>query len=213
MGVLAVTVDRSCLLEPSRDIVDPRMRLVVPAGGPRTVALTLDACSGGADMRIIETLVDLSIGATIFVTGLWLRANPHALSLLLGRPDLFALQNHGERHLPPVLGVRRVYGLQVAGTLEVVQREVDRGADALVAAGGVRPRWYRGAAALYSPAAIGTCEPADARERGGGGGWSGDVAAVGGGFRGPRRVADHASSLPSADKPPGGAFRLIGQPG
>jgi peptidoglycan/xylan/chitin deacetylase (PgdA/CDA1 family) len=109
-------------------------------------------------MRIIETLVDLSIGATIFVTGLWLRANPHALSLLLGRPDLFALQNHGERHLPPVLGVRRVYGLQVAGTLEVVQREVDRGADALVAAGGVRPRWYRGAAALYSPAAIGTIE-------------------------------------------------------
>jgi peptidoglycan/xylan/chitin deacetylase (PgdA/CDA1 family) len=157
-GLLAATVDPSCLLAPPEEIVEPEMRLVVPAGAPRTVALTLDACSGAADMRIIETLLELSVPATIFVTGLWLRGNPHALALLLARPDLFSLENHGERHLPPVLGSRTVYGLQVAGTLEAVQREVDRGADVLVAAGGVRPRWYRGAAALYSPSAIGAIE-------------------------------------------------------
>jgi peptidoglycan/xylan/chitin deacetylase (PgdA/CDA1 family) len=157
-GVLAATVDPTCLLGAPDWIVEPEMRLVVPSGVPRTVALTLDACSGGTDMRIIQTLLDLSVTATIFVTGLWLRANPHALSILLERPDLFALQNHGEHHLPPVLGTRTVYGLRVAGTLEAVQQEVTRGADALVAAGGPRPQWYRGAAALYSPAAISVIE-------------------------------------------------------
>jgi peptidoglycan/xylan/chitin deacetylase (PgdA/CDA1 family) len=157
-GLLAATIDPTCLLAPPEEIVEPEMRLLAPAGAARTVALTLDACSGAADMRIIETLLDLAVPATIFVTGLWLHGNPHALGLLLARPDLFTLENHGERHLPPVLGSRTVYGLQVAGTLEAVQREVERGADALVAAGGVRPRWYRGAAALYSPSAIGAIE-------------------------------------------------------
>ncbi len=45
-----------------------RMRLVVPEGAPRTVALTLDACSGGVDMRIIDTLLEQSVPATIFVS-------------------------------------------------------------------------------------------------------------------------------------------------
>jgi peptidoglycan/xylan/chitin deacetylase (PgdA/CDA1 family) len=69
-------------------------------------------------------------------------------------PDLFTLQNHGERHLPPVMGNRRVYGLPVAGTLDAVHREVTRGADLVAEARGERPRWYRGAAGLYSPAAF-----------------------------------------------------------
>jgi peptidoglycan/xylan/chitin deacetylase (PgdA/CDA1 family) len=179
-GVLAATVAPSCLLEPPEAIIEPEMRLVLPPGAPRTVALTLDACSGAADLRIIETLLDLAIVATIFVTGLWLRGNPHALSLLAGRPDLFALQNHGERHLPPVLGSRTVYGLKVAGTLEGVQREVDRGADAVVAAGCPRPHWYRGAAALYSPAAAEAIEAA---------GWR---------IAGYSLTADQGASLPAA---------------
>jgi peptidoglycan/xylan/chitin deacetylase (PgdA/CDA1 family) len=179
-GVLAATIAPSCLLEPPEAIIEPEMRLVVPHGAPRTVALTLDACSGAADLRIIETLLDLRIVATIFVTGLWLHDNPHALSLLMGRPDLFALQNHGERHLPPVLGSRTVCGLKVAGTLEVVRHEVDRGADAVVAAGCPRPHWYRGAAALYSPAAAEAIETA---------GWR---------IAGYSLAADQGASLPAA---------------
>jgi peptidoglycan/xylan/chitin deacetylase (PgdA/CDA1 family) len=180
MGVLAATVDPTCLMGSPDTIVEPEMRLVVPQGAQRTVALTLDACSGGVDMRIIQALLDLSATATIFVTGLWLRANPHTLSLLLSRPDLFTLQNHGERHLPPVLGTRTVYGLKVAGTLEAVQQEVAGGADALVAVGGSRPHWYRGAAALYSPAAISAIEAA---------GWR---------IAGYSLSADQGASLPAA---------------
>jgi peptidoglycan/xylan/chitin deacetylase (PgdA/CDA1 family) len=154
----AAAVDPSCLAAGASDEVVPRMRLVVPARSRRTMALTLDACDGEADHRIIQVLFAMNVPATIFVSGLWLRSNPHVFGLLRGRPDLFSLQNHGERHIPPVLGPRTVYGLAVAGTMEAVEHEVKYGADALVAAGGERPTWYRGAAAVYSPQALSAIE-------------------------------------------------------
>lgn len=147
-------VAASCLSGGPDDLVDPRMSLVVPADAPRIVALTLDACSGAVDLRIIDTLLTLSVPATLFVTGLWLRSNAHILPLLLNRRDLFTLQNHGERHLPAVLGTRHVYGLPVAGTADAIRREIVGGADAILAAGAPGPRWYRGAAALYSRDAL-----------------------------------------------------------
>lgn len=152
-GALAALAP-NCFPAVPNELVEPRMRLIVPADVPRTVALTLDACSGGVDMRIVRTLLALSVPATLFVTGLWLRSNAHMLGLLRARSDLFTLQNHGERHLPAVLGTRRVYGLPVAGTLEAIRREVARGAEAIVAVGAPPPTWYRSAAALYSPAAF-----------------------------------------------------------
>ena len=152
-----------CFPVPPDDIVEAALSLVPADGSPRTVALTLDACSGAADMRILDTLTRLSIPATIFVTSLWLRANAQTLALLRARADLFTLQNHGERHLPAVLGTRRLYGLAVAGTLDAIHREVAFGADAVAEAraggsGAPRPRWYRGATGLYSPAAIGAIQ-------------------------------------------------------
>src|SRR4051812_38582655 len=153
-GLLAAAVPPACLVGAATEVVDPRMRLVVPAGAPRTVALTLDACGGGADMRVLQTLLNLQVPATLFVTALWLHANPSAVALVRGRSDLFSLQDHGERHVPPVLGTHRVYGLPVAGTLDAVRHEVEAGADAVMATGAPRPGWYRGATALYSEAAL-----------------------------------------------------------
>lgn len=132
----------------------PRLRLApLPGGSPR-VALTLDACSGAADLRVLGGLIRLGLPATIFVTGLWLRHNPATVALLRERSDLFDLQNHGARHVPPVLGGARLYGIRVAGTIEAVRAEVAGGADAMAAADVPAPRWYRGATALYSPEAL-----------------------------------------------------------
>jgi peptidoglycan/xylan/chitin deacetylase (PgdA/CDA1 family) len=161
-GVLSVAAT-GCFPANQGDIVDPRMSMIVSPGSPRTVALTLDACSGDADMRIIDTLVALSVPVTIFVTGLWLRRNGPLVAMLRTKSDLFTLENHGELHLPPVLGDHRIYGLPVAGTLDAVRREVERGADAVAATGAPRPKWYRGAAALYSPAALNAIEAMDVR--------------------------------------------------
>jgi peptidoglycan/xylan/chitin deacetylase (PgdA/CDA1 family) len=179
-AVVAQPIDPACFPSATGDLVEPRMNMLVPAGTPRTVALTLDACSGAADMRIIDTLIALSVPATIFVTGLWLRTNRALLGVLRTRADLFSLQNHGELHLPPVLGSRRIYGLPVAGTLDAIHREVERGADAVAATGAPRPAWYRGAAGIFSPAAITAIEAMDMR------------------IAGYSLVADEGASLPAS---------------
>jgi peptidoglycan/xylan/chitin deacetylase (PgdA/CDA1 family) len=179
-AAVAQPIDPGCFTVARDDLVEPRMSMVIPPGTPRTVALTLDACSGAADMRIIDTLLELSVPATIFVTGLWLRSNGPTLARMRARPDLFSLQNHGELHLPPILGTRRIYGLPVAGTLDAIRREVERGADAVAATGTARPSWYRAAAGIYSPAAIPLIESMDVR------------------IAGYSLLADEGASLPAA---------------
>ena len=46
------------------------------------MALTLDACMGAVDLRILGALVDNGIAATLFVTGRWLKNNADALVTL-----------------------------------------------------------------------------------------------------------------------------------
>ena len=83
-----------------------------------------------------------------------MRRNPEGLKLLLAHPDLFSLQNHGERHIPPVLGDRSIFGIKAAGDLATIRTEVRNGAQAIEAASGIAPRWYRAATGFYSPSVI-----------------------------------------------------------
>jgi peptidoglycan/xylan/chitin deacetylase (PgdA/CDA1 family) len=134
--------------------VEPRMRLADPPPGRLVVALTLDACPGAFDERIATALVESGIPATIFATGLWLRRNPAGLAFLLAHRDLFAIENHGELHIPPVLGHGSIYGIPAAGDLATVRREVTAGATSISTATGAPPRWYRAATGYYSPSAM-----------------------------------------------------------
>lgn len=136
------------LLEPSMHL--PRSS----APGMVRVALTLDACGGRADQRILSTLVDNRIPATIFATGTWLRRNPEAVAALKAHPDLFEIENHGARHVPAVDVPTRIYGLASAGSPDAVAKEVTGGGEALLLAGLSKPRWFRGATAKYTPSAI-----------------------------------------------------------
>ena len=136
------------------DAVEPRFRRTASPDGRRRVALTLDACNGGFDRRIADALIAHQARATIFLTADWIRQNPAGLALLLAHRDVFRFENHGAHHIPPVLGEGTLWGLRVAGTLDAVRREVEGGAAAVRTATGTAPRWYRGATARYSPAAI-----------------------------------------------------------
>ena len=139
-------------------LLEPRLMLKTPNDGRRTVALTLDACPGGFDAKIITALVEWRVPATIFMTGAWIHANPSGLTAILSHPELFAIGNHGAHHMPAVLGERSIFGLRVAGDLGAIRDEVGHGEEAIMAATGVKPVWYRGATALYSPAAVPTIE-------------------------------------------------------
>jgi peptidoglycan/xylan/chitin deacetylase (PgdA/CDA1 family) len=140
------------LWQGGRGLVEPALRM--PPSSGRRVAVTLDACPGHFDTRIATAVVAHNIKVTVFVTAIWMRMNPQALAFLLAHPGVFNLQNHGARHLPPVLDGEPVYGLPVAATLPAIQAEVLDGAAAIVAAGAPRPSWYRAAAAVYSPQAV-----------------------------------------------------------
>ncbi len=150
-GALALPLARG---RAAGGLVEPALRLTGLAPGARSLAITLDACPGRFDHRVADMLVARNIPATIFVTAIWMRENPDGLAFLLARPDLFSLQNHGARHLPPVLGARPVFGLAPAGTLAAVRDEIAGGAAAITQATGIAPTWYRGAAAIYSPETI-----------------------------------------------------------
>lgn len=134
--------------------VEAHMRLANPPADRLTVVLTLDACPGAFDERIAAALVENAIPATIFASAPWLRRNPTGLAFLLAHRDLFDIENHGERHIAPVLGQGSIFGIPVAGDLAAVRREVTEGAAAVTAATGVAPRWYRAATGFYSPSAI-----------------------------------------------------------
>jgi peptidoglycan/xylan/chitin deacetylase (PgdA/CDA1 family) len=134
--------------------VEPRIRLANVPADQRIVALTLDCCPGAFDARIATVLVAERIPATIFITWLWMRRNPEGLALLTSHPELFAIENHGELHIPPVLGNRTIFGIRVAGDLPAIRREIEGGAQAIHTATGAVPHWYRAATGFYTPSVI-----------------------------------------------------------
>jgi peptidoglycan/xylan/chitin deacetylase (PgdA/CDA1 family) len=129
------------------------------APGEKVVALTLDACSGTFDADLVRFLVEHRIPATVFATRRWLERNPQGTAILTRHPDLFDIEDHGANHVPAVIGAgRRVYGIAGNPDVEHLREEVSEGAQAIERATGSKPRWYRGATALYDPQAIGDIE-------------------------------------------------------
>lgn len=134
---------------------EPRLTLSrAVAHQPPHVALTLDACSGKADQRIIQALLANRIPATVFVTARWLKRNGDTVKLMLAHPDLFQIENHGARHVPAVDTPMTVYGLATAGSPAAVKAEVEGGRAAILAATGRAPQWFRGATGRYDTAAM-----------------------------------------------------------
>jgi len=135
-------------------LLEPSLKLSLASEQDRVVALTLDACSGGCDFKILDALIASSVPATLFLTARWIKSNPEGLRLILDHPNLFAIGNHGAQHIAAVLGTSSVFGVRTAGDLDTIKAEIIDGAEAIHHAAGVEAKWYRGATALYSPQAV-----------------------------------------------------------
>ena len=133
-------------------LTEPTLHL--PPSGHLRVALTLDACTGKTDDRILNTLVEARIPATIFVTGRWLKRNAAAVEIMKAHPDLFLIENHGRNHVPAVDQPVAVFGIKAAGSPGAVETEVAGGAAAMATAGLPAPIWFRGATAKYTASSI-----------------------------------------------------------
>lgn len=135
-------------------IVEPQLHIARGGTASPQVALTLDACMGKTDHRILDMLVQNRIPATIFVTGRWIKQNQAAMAVLKANSDLFDIENHGAMHVPAITNEPKMYGIKTAGSLEAVHLEIDAGATAITDAGVSKPIWYRDATARYSTDAI-----------------------------------------------------------
>jgi peptidoglycan/xylan/chitin deacetylase (PgdA/CDA1 family) len=130
-------------------------RLVNVQEESKRIALTLDACSGKFDDDLIEFLIRNKIPATLFATEKWLLANPLGVSVVKSHLDLFDVEDHGENHIPAVIGVgKKVYGIPGEPDVIHLRREVSEGARAITQMIGVPPHWYRGATAEYDTQAV-----------------------------------------------------------
>ena len=94
---------------------------IVDSSG-KILALTFDACGtkygNGFDQDLINFLDSEHIPVTMFVTGLWIDANPKTFQKLAS-DTLFEIENHGLRHKPCAVNGETEYGIQ--GTLNVGQ--------------------------------------------------------------------------------------------
>jgi peptidoglycan/xylan/chitin deacetylase (PgdA/CDA1 family) len=134
--------------------IEIHQRLVL-APGEKAIALTLDACGGGYDEKLVNMLIELKLPATVFATRKWIDRQPAAVATLRAHAHLFAIEDHGAAHVPAVVGAeKRVYGLRGAPDLARLQAEIEGGALAIAATGAPRPQWYRGATAMYDRTAI-----------------------------------------------------------
>ena len=135
-------------------LIEPRLRLAGGDPSRPVVALTLDACSGQTDHVVLEALIAKQIPATLFLTAQWMARNEKSLVLIKAHERLFAIGNHGGRHLAAVWGQAAPFGVRAAGSPEAVLAEVASGEQAIADYFGKKPRWYRGATACYSPQAL-----------------------------------------------------------
>ena len=123
------------------------------AGRSTSVFLTLDACGGKADTRIIALLREHRVPAAIFVTNKWLRGNAVLAAELAGDP-LFTLEAHGTRHKPASVNGRAAYGITGTASIADLVSEVEENARAIAKTAGRRPLWYRSGTAFYDEVAL-----------------------------------------------------------
>lgn len=125
----------------------------VPANSGLVVALTLDACGGHYDAELIAFLRRERIPATIFVTDLWIRANPGQLQKLACDP-LFEIGAHGSRHKPCSVNGKEAYGIKGTASIHELVEEVEKNARNIESQTGRRPAWFRSGTAFYDDTAV-----------------------------------------------------------
>ncbi len=142
----------------ANEVIEPRLTVARGGAAGPHVALTLDACTGLADQRILSALVEHKIPATVFVTARWLKRNPQTIALFKSHPELFEIENHGAKHVPTIDVPMVIYGLSVAGSPRAVEEEVKGGEKAVIDAFGEPPKWFRGAGAVYTKSSMAEIE-------------------------------------------------------
>ncbi|MDH6246386.1 polysaccharide deacetylase family protein [Mycobacterium sp. OTB74] len=122
-----------------------------PAG--RQIALTFDACRGGCDDALLDTLQANAVPAVLFLNGRWIDEHPDRASKLAANP-LFDIGNHGTRHVPLSVTGRSAYGIAGTRSAAEVVDEVWANHQKIISVTGRAPTWFRPGTAHYDDVAV-----------------------------------------------------------
>jgi peptidoglycan/xylan/chitin deacetylase (PgdA/CDA1 family) len=123
------------------------------AAAGKQVALTFDACKGACDDTLLAALDHNAIPAVLFLSALWIDANPGRTEQLAANP-LFDIGNHGTRHVPLSVTGRAAYGIGGTRSVDEVVSEVATNQDKITALTGRQPTWFRPGTAYYDDVAV-----------------------------------------------------------
>jgi peptidoglycan/xylan/chitin deacetylase (PgdA/CDA1 family) len=126
-------------------------RSFVPNG--RELALTFDACRGGCDDALLDTLRRNQVPAVLFFNAKWIDQHPDRAAELAADP-LFEIGNHGTRHVPLSVTGRSAYGIAGTRSAAEVVDEVWASHQKIAALTGKPPTWFRPGTAHYDDVAV-----------------------------------------------------------
>lgn len=125
--------------------------------GEKIAAITLDACGGKKgsryDRELIEFLRVNKIPATLFMTGLWIDANPELVKELAS-DSLFEIENHGLYHKPASVNGAKIYGRRGTKSPGDLVDEIELNAIKIEKITGRRPVFYRSGTAYFDNVAV-----------------------------------------------------------
>lgn len=134
--------------------------------GRRTLALTFDACGGGAgvavDAKLIAVLREFAVPATLFLNSRWITVNPQLMRSIIDDP-LFSVQNHGTRHLPLSASGRPAYGIPGTVSVDDALAEVTGNRDSVREQFGHEMTWFRSGTAQYDDVCVDMCNASGIR--------------------------------------------------
>ena len=123
----------------------------------KIAVITLDACGGkkgsGYDRELITFLRENKIPASLFMTGLWIDANP-ALVKELSSDPLFEIENHGMFHKPASVNGAKIYGRRGTKNPGELVDEIEQNSIKIEKLTGRRPLFYRPGTAYFDDVAV-----------------------------------------------------------
>ncbi|WP_104697359.1 MULTISPECIES: polysaccharide deacetylase family protein [unclassified Helicobacter] len=117
------------------------------------IFLTLDACSGEYDKRIIDLLQKEKIPAILFVNTRWIENHQLALQEIAKNP-LFSIQNHGNSHKPLSIEGKSAYQIEGTKNIQEVYEEIILSDELITHLTGKKPTLFRSGTAYYDDVAI-----------------------------------------------------------
>ncbi len=158
-----VYIDKNHIIKKYRNLKPKKFFAFMPGiktrikSKEKIIALTFDACGGrkgnGFDKRLIKYLVSNKIPATLFLSGLWIKANHHHVIILKNNSD-FDIENHGLNHKPCSVCGFSIYGRKGTSNIYEAIREIDANALIIEKVVGRRPLFYRAGTAYFDDVAV-----------------------------------------------------------